>query len=105
MGTELENLCSLLCIFILHVSILTHASPSPPLLTFGTRHSHGCARIYACIRPGNPVSTICSTCDCNKHNYHYYSGLLTLPRVEVLGPTLRRFVLFLVSVQLYRVLT
>ena len=52
MGTELENLCSLLCIFILHVSILTHASPSPPLLTFGARHSHGCGRLYACSPPG-----------------------------------------------------
>ena len=52
MGTDLENLCSLLCIFILHVSILTHASPSPPLLTFGARHSHGCGRLYACSPPG-----------------------------------------------------
>jgi len=52
MGTELGNLCSLLCIFILHVSILTHASPSPPLLTFGARHSHGCGRLYACSPPG-----------------------------------------------------
>jgi hypothetical protein len=52
MGTELGNLCCLLCIFILHVSILTHAPPSPPLLTFGARHSHGCGRLYACIPPG-----------------------------------------------------
>jgi hypothetical protein len=52
MGTELGNLCSLLCIFILHVSILTHATPSPPLLTFGARHSHGCGRLYACSPTG-----------------------------------------------------
>jgi hypothetical protein len=52
MGTELGNLCCLLCIFILHVSILTHAPPSPPLLTFGARHSHGCGRLYACSPPG-----------------------------------------------------
>ena len=52
MGTELGNLCSLLCIFILHVSILTHESPSPPLLTLGARHSHGCGRLYACSPPG-----------------------------------------------------
>ena len=54
MGTELGNLCSLLCIFILHVSILTHALPSSPLLTFGARHSHCCGRLYACSRPGAP---------------------------------------------------
>ena len=52
MGTELGNLCSLLFIFVLHVSILTHAPPSPPLLTFGARHSHGCGRLYACSPPG-----------------------------------------------------
>jgi hypothetical protein len=52
MGTELGNLCSLLCIFVLHVSILTHAPPSPPLLTFGTRHNHGCGRVYTCSPPG-----------------------------------------------------
>jgi hypothetical protein len=32
--------------------ILTHAPPSPPLLTFGARHSHGCGRLYACSPPG-----------------------------------------------------
>jgi len=42
----------MLCIFILYISILTHAPPSPPFLTFGARHSHGCGRLYACSPPG-----------------------------------------------------
>ena len=73
MGTELENLCSLLCIFILHVSILTHASPSPPLLTFGARHSHGCGRLYACSPPGGtqcPPFTVLVLV-INTHYYYY----------------------------------
>ena len=46
------HICFMLCIFILYISILTHAPPSPPFLTFGARHSHGCGRLYACSPPG-----------------------------------------------------
>ena len=42
----------MLCVYILYISILTHAPPSPPFLTFGARHSHGCGRLYACSPPG-----------------------------------------------------
>ena len=52
----------MLCIFILYISILTHAPPSPPFLTFGARHSHCYGRLYACSPPGGtqcPPFTVC----------------------------------------------
>jgi hypothetical protein len=63
-GTKLKNVCSriewdlsweicVLCyVSLYYVSILTHTPPSPPFLTFGARHSHGCGRLYACSPPG-----------------------------------------------------
>jgi hypothetical protein len=101
MGTELGNLCSLLCIFILHVSILTHVSPSPPLLTFGARHSHGCGRLYACSPPGGtqcpPFAvhvTVINTTTTTVHKYEILNSLLTStlqlhlyhPRRHLLNP-------------------
>jgi hypothetical protein len=67
----------MLCIFILYVSILTHAPPSPPFLTFGARHSHGCGRLYACSPPGGtqcPPFTV-HVLVINTHYYYYYSRI------------------------------
>jgi hypothetical protein len=63
----------MLCIFILYISILTHAPPSPPFLTFGARHSHGCGRLYACSPPGGtqcPPFTVLVLV-INTHYYYY----------------------------------
>jgi hypothetical protein len=73
MGSELGHLCFMLCIFILYVSILTHAPSSPPFLTFGARHSHGCGRLYACSPPGGtqcPPFTV-RVLVLNTHYYYY----------------------------------
>ena len=66
----------MLCIFILYISILTHAPPSPPFLTFGARHSHGCGRLYACSPPGGtqcPPFTVLVLV-INTY-YYYYAGV------------------------------
>jgi hypothetical protein len=54
MGSDMGHIY----IYMLSVYILTYAQPSPPLLTLGARHSHGCGRLYACSPPGDTVSTI-----------------------------------------------
>ena len=79
----------MLCIFILYISILTHASPSPPFLTFGARHSHGCGRLYACSPPG---STQCPpfTVLVLVINTHYYYCQRGRPQDFVAGTRVSR---------------
>ena len=56
-GTDAGNKCSMLCIYILRLHILSRAPPSPPLPTFGARHSYGCGRLYAGSPPGGTQCT------------------------------------------------
>ena len=46
-GSDVGSMCSIIYIYILYIHILTHAPPSPPLLTFRARHSSGCGRLHA----------------------------------------------------------
>ena len=62
----------MLCIFILYISILTHAPPSPPFLTFGARHSHGCGRLYACSPPGGTQCPPFTVLVLVINTYYYY---------------------------------
>jgi len=57
MGTELGNLYVVLCIFILHIYILTYVPPSPPLLTFGARHND-CYGRFVCLVSGSYLGTV-----------------------------------------------
>jgi hypothetical protein len=66
----------MLCIFILYVSILTHAPPSPPFLIFGARHSNSCGRLYASSPPGGtqcPPFTV-HVLVINTHYYYCVKG-------------------------------
>jgi hypothetical protein len=76
----------MLCIFILYISILTHAPPSPPFLTFGARHSHGCGRLYACSPPGGtqcPPFTVLVLV-INTH-YYYFRRKPDITRIPPYG--------------------
>ena len=81
------HICFMLCIFILYISILTHAPPSPPFLTFGARHSHGCGRLYACSPPGGtqcpPFTVLVLVMNTQ---YYYYMHDIVHERVSRASP-------------------
>ena len=68
------HICFMLCVYILYISILTHAPPSPPFLTFGARHSHGCGRLYACSPPGGTQCPPFTVLVLVINTHYYYSG-------------------------------
>ncbi len=69
------------CVFTYYLS---YTPPSPPLLTFGSRHSYGCGRIYVCSPPGGTKCPSYTLRGCNKHSYYYTTTPFRPSRVRLL---------------------